>query len=106
MWLLAFPSCVQNVWMEVQILKVVVTSHASGYCTLQDQQMYSYCGQSVQEVVPHSATARCAFCQFLNGGPETPYLQESFYLQTSHASQGLGWPAFTPSMCGQMKIPI
>jgi hypothetical protein len=72
-----FPTCVCNVWMEVQIL-MFVTTDASVYCTLQDQQ-------SVQEVVPHSATARCAFCQCLNNGPETPYLQERFYIGTSHA---------------------
>jgi hypothetical protein len=33
--------------------------------TLQEQQLYSYQIQSVQELVPHDAAARRAFCQLI-----------------------------------------
>jgi hypothetical protein len=39
-------------------------SHASVYRALQEEQSYPYPIQTVQELVPHDAPARRAFCQW------------------------------------------
>jgi hypothetical protein len=78
-WDICHPHSVCNVWIEYLILEVterhpaISTRSLAAWTgashvirrTLQEQQLYAYYVQSVEEIISHDAPARCAFCQFI-----------------------------------------